>query len=346
METSTARQIGGFDRSGDAVARGFDHAYAIARQFYGATTPNPPVGCVVLDADGHVIGAGAHERAGRAHAEVNAIEAARAAGRFGDIHTLIVTLEPCNHFGRTPPCSLAILETPARDIWIGQRDSNPHVAGSGAQRLAAAGRNVRFLDGLNHPEAGRLLEQTSALVAPFEKLHTTGLPFIVVKQAFDRHHSMIPPRGAKTFTSPASLKLAHLVRKRSDAIITGSGTVLADQPAFTVRHVPDFAGKQRTLVILDRRGRVDADYATRAEAAGFDVWRRTDLDDALAELGQTGHAQVLVEAGPVLSSAVLAGAKWDLHLRVDHAPPAPDRVTVARRSGGPINHQEWPCFQE
>ena len=110
-----------------------------------ATAPNPPVGCLLLDSNGDVIATGVHRKAGTAHAEAMAIAVARAAGRIGDIDTVVVTLEPCNHHGRTPPCVEAILGTPARHIFIGVADPNPAVTGGGAARLKAAGRTVTFL---------------------------------------------------------------------------------------------------------------------------------------------------------------------------------------------------------
>jgi diaminohydroxyphosphoribosylaminopyrimidine deaminase / 5-amino-6-(5-phosphoribosylamino)uracil reductase len=110
----------------------FGHALQAAVEFEGATAPNPPVGCVILDADGNELAVAAHRAAGQPHAEALAIQKCREAGLAERIHTLIVTLEPCNHQGRTPPCTSAILATPARQIWIGAQDPNPHVEGGGA----------------------------------------------------------------------------------------------------------------------------------------------------------------------------------------------------------------------
>lgn len=331
-----------------SIARGFARAYAAARQFYGSTAPNPPVGCVLLDAKGEIIGVGAHQKAGGPHAEVAAIAAAQAHGRGGDIHTLIVTLEPCNHHGRTPPCSLEILSTPARHIWIGQADGNPKVEGGGAARLAAEGRHVHWLDELAHPDQPKLRAQIAALIAPFNKAQEAFRPYVVVKQALDPHGAMLPPKGQKTFTSPSSLRLAHLLRKRSDAILTGSGTVLADDPSFTVRHMEDFAGKTRTLIVLDRRGRVPQSYLEAARARGFDVWVRRDLEAALKELVETGHLQVLLEAGPSLTEAVKDAQLWDLWVRIDKAgePGANDRISVNSPQGPLPGYKELPCFQE
>lgn len=304
------------------IADAFARALAAAGAHVGATAPNPPVGCVLLDAEGGILAVEAHRRAGEAHAEAAAIAAARAAGTAGRIHTVVATLEPCNHTGLTPPCVAAIVGTPAQAVWIGVADPNPRVAGGGAAALAAYGLDVRFIADLDDPAAPRLAAAAERLIAPFAKRVTTGRPFVTVKQALDEAGSMIPPPGAKTFTSEASLTFAHALRKRADAILTGSGTVIADDPAFTVRHVADFAGKRRALVIADRRGRVDPAYVARATARGFDVRITADVEAALERLGAEGALEVLVEAGPTLTHFVLAAGLCDEHV-------------VIRRGGGP-----------
>lgn len=272
----------------------------------------------MLDADGNTLAVEAHHKAGEPHAEAHAIAAARAAGVIERLHTVVVTLEPCNHSGRTPPCTAAILTTPARDVWIGAQDPNPAVAGGGAAALAAAGLTVRYLADLDGGDADGLREKIRRLNAPFAKRVTTGLPYVTVKQAVDSRGSMIPPPGQRTFTSQSSLVLAHEMRRRADAILTGSGTVLADDPAFTVRLVPDHPDKRRTLVIADRRGRVAPDYVEAARLRGFDVERTDDIADALRRIGAAGALEVLVEAGPSLTGYVLSSGLWDEHVRITH----------------------------
>ena len=315
------------------IAQAFARAIALARVHEGATTPNPPVGCVLLDAAGTELAAGAHRRAGTPHAEALAIAAARKAGVAEQIHTAIVTLEPCNHHGRTPPCAEALLATPVKQIWIACRDPNPGVGGGGVERLVAGGRRLRMLANLPHLDAGKLLEDAERLIAPFRKHALTGLPFITVKQALSDTGSMIPPPGQKTFTAPSSLVLAHSLRRRADAILTGSGTVLADDPHFTVRLVPDHPEKQRLLVILDRRRRVSPDYLAAACRRGFAVHLQDDLPAALAMIGASGAIEVLVEAGPALTGSVLTADLWDEHVLIEQAsdPDGADRVTIRRR---------------
>jgi diaminohydroxyphosphoribosylaminopyrimidine deaminase/5-amino-6-(5-phosphoribosylamino)uracil reductase len=144
---------------------------------------------------------------------------------------------------------------------------------------------------------------------------------------------MIPPPGQKTFTSESSLRFAHELRRRADAILTGSGTVLADDPEFTVRRVPDHTVvaqglKPRRLVVLDRGGRVPRGWLKRAEKLGFDVWLRGDAREALNELGSSGALEVLVEAGPSVSEFFLSQSLWDEHVLIrtpNLAAPESDR---------------------
>lgn len=326
--TATSRSL-----PAQVIASAFRDALRLAAEYVGATSPNPAVGCVLLDADGRTLAAAAHRKAGEPHAEAAAIALARDKGTFSKIHTVVVTLEPCNHTGRTPPCSDAILGTPARDVWIGTRDPNPAVPGGGAARLTAAGLAVRFVEGLEHPDAAALASAALRLIAPFAKLARSGLPWVTVKQALDRNGSMIPPAGSKTFTSDASLEFAHALRRRADAILTGSGTVLADQPEFTVRRLPDFIGKRRHLVILDRRGRVPGSYLRAAAGRGFEVRVESSVPEALVHLGQAGALEVLVEAGPELAGAILASQRWDEHVVIQQGqvPGSADAISTRQR---------------
>ncbi len=279
---------------------------------------------------------GAHPKAGAPHAEALAIDACGRAGRLDRIRTVVVTLEPCNHTGRTPPCTDAILRTPATAVWIGALDPNPNVSGGGAKRLQIAGLQVRRVADLDDARAAPLAAACADLIAPFAKRVLTGLPWVTVKQALDAAGRMIPPPGRKTFTSADSLTLAHRLRRRADAILTGSGTVLADAPDFTVRKVADVVGKQRRLIILDRRGRVEPPYLDAARARGFDVRVETDVIQALRRLGAEGALDVLVEAGPELLGSILASPWWDEHvlIRKGAAPDGSDLVTVRYRDRG------------
>ncbi|GAB5428894.1 MAG: bifunctional diaminohydroxyphosphoribosylaminopyrimidine deaminase/5-amino-6-(5-phosphoribosylamino)uracil reductase RibD [Devosia indica] len=312
------------------ILRAFARSLDLARAHEGATSPNPPVGCVLLDARELEMAAGAHRRAGLPHAEADAITKVRAAGLADKVDSVVVTLEPCNHHGRTPPCAEAILSTGARQVWIACRDPNPQVTGGGAARLRAAGLDVHFLSDLHHPQAAILLGDANRLLAPFAKRVRTGLPFITIKQAISAPGSMVPAAGRKTFTSSSSLDLAHRLRRRADAILTGSGTVLADNPLFTVRRVPDHPEKQRMLAILDRRRRVTETYLDAARERGFALHLADDLHHALEAIGMAGGMEVLVEAGPTLTAHLLISGLWDEHVLIEQAanPDGTDRVTV------------------
>ena len=316
----------------DAMAAALEAADA----FRGATAPNPAVGCTLLDADGRILAVAAHRRAGTAHAEAAAVALCREQGSTDRIATAVVTLEPCNHHGRTPPCTEAILSTPARRVVIGARDPNPGVAGGGFERLEAAGLAVAMIDALPGARARSLAADCSALLAPFRKRMLTGRPYVTVKQALDSRGSMIPPPGSKTFTSEAALRYAHLLRRRADAILTGSGTVLGDDPSFSVRRVPDHENKRRSLIILDRRRRVPGRYLAEAGARGFDAVIADGLDEALDRIAAAGALEVLVEAGPAVLRAVLDGGLWDEHVTIRQGAGAggSDRAELRRRDGG------------
>lgn len=329
-----------------ALISAFRQALAAAHDFEGATAPNPPVGCAVLDAQGKVLAVAAHRRAGTGHAEAEAIAECRALGCLDLIHTFVVTLEPCTHFGRTPPCCEAILATPARTVLIGANDPNPQVAGGGVEKLRAAGLDVGAVDDLDHQDAALLSAQAHRLIAPFAKKMRTGLPWITVKQALDANGSMIPRAGQKTFTSPASLTLAHRLRRRADAILTGSGTILADAPLFTVRHVPDFPHKSRYLVILDTRRRVSHDYLDAARDRGFQISISASLNEALRQLGEDGALEVLVEAGPQVTASVLRSGLWDEHFRITAGKDGKDHVEAIARDPLLSTLGAFPPFYE
>jgi diaminohydroxyphosphoribosylaminopyrimidine deaminase/5-amino-6-(5-phosphoribosylamino)uracil reductase len=312
------------------ILRSFERALELAQVHEGATAPNPPVGCVLLNATGQELATGAHRRAGMPHAEAEAIAQARAAGLAEKVDTVVVTLEPCNHHGRTPPCAEAILTTGARHVWIACRDPNPQVRGGGAECLRAAGLSVSFLSELDHLSTPSLLAEAERLIAPFSKRVRTGLPFVTVKQAISASGSMVPPDGQKTFTSPTSLELAHRLRRRADAILTGSGTVLADDPLFTARLVTDHKEKRRMLVLLDRRRRIPETYLEAARKRGFAVHLADDVHEALQTIGAAGGMEVLVEAGPTLTAHLLKAGLWDEHVLIEQAANADgtDGVTV------------------
>jgi len=322
-------------------------AIGLAEAMIGATAPNPPVGCVILDAAGRRLAAGAHQGAGTAHAEAVALAACRQAGRIAEAHTLVVTLEPCNHHGRTGPCTEAILASPVRRVIFGVADPNPDVAGGGRGRLQAAGLSCEPVS-TALPDQTKLARRCADLIAPFAKRCRTGLPWVTVKEVRDRRGSMIPPPGRKTFSSDASLDLAHHLRRQADALLTGVGTILADAPLMTVRRVTDHPNRCRPLVIMDRSGRTPADYLEAASARGLRPVIAHDLETALRALARDGTLRVLVEAGPGLTAAVLATPLWDEHVRIRQGATDmdPDILEVTRRPGDAADTGSHPAPQK
>lgn len=299
-------------------------ALSRAYDFRGSTSPNPPVGAVGLDAVGRILAVAAHERAGEYHAERRLLEICESEGTLHRLHTLVVTLEPCSHLGKTPACTEAILESPVRKVIMGTLDPNPEVSGRGIERLKSHDLEVKV---------GVLESECKKLIRPFVRYLKGGRPWTTVKTAWTAEGSMIPPEGQKTFTSRDSLRLAHELRRRSDAIITGSGTVLADSPLFTVRHLQDHPGKSRHLIILDRRMRIPGTYIDQAMKNGFQVRCDLDLEGAFEFLKSQGVLDVLVEAGPTLTKSIIDQGYWDEQVVIQKQSDAlsPDQVDVLVR---------------
>lgn len=274
-----------------------------AEQFLGATAPNPPVGAIALDKNGEVLLGAGHQGAGFPHAEAKVLDLAAKLGKIKEIYTLVITLEPCNHQGRTPACTEGILKHKnIRRVVFGCKDPNPKVKGGGAARLKDAG--IEVIEGV-------LEQECKFLARGFFQLSQHKKPWVILKQAIDEKGSMLPPPGQKTFTSSASLFYAHELRKKSDAIWTGSGTILADDPEFTVRLLPDHPGKKRHLLISDRRRRVPEAWLKKATANGFLPFFPSTFEEGLNYLGEKGALQVLVEAGPELHNAWQMSGLWN-----------------------------------
>lgn len=207
-----------------------------AKKGQGRTHPNPAVGAVIVKG-GRVIATGFHARAGTAHAEANALMLAGARARGATIYS---TLEPCDHFGRTPPCTQAILDHGLARVVYGSSDPNPLVDGKGVRRMRRAGLDV---------DGGVLRAECDALNEPFFKVMRTGLPFVTVKAGVTLDGKIATRSGAsKWITSEASRRRAHELRDRVDAVLVGAGTVLADDPSLTTRLE---GGRDALRVVLD-----------------------------------------------------------------------------------------------
>ncbi|MGZ4577954.1 MAG: bifunctional diaminohydroxyphosphoribosylaminopyrimidine deaminase/5-amino-6-(5-phosphoribosylamino)uracil reductase RibD [Mycobacterium sp.] len=267
-----------------------------SNQVKGATYPNPPVGAVILDADGVVVGVGGTESAGGDHAEVLAL---RRAGDLAVGGTAVVTLEPCNHYGKTPPCVNALLEAQVGAVVYGVADPNPAAAG-GAARLTEAG--VQVTPGVLADEvAGGPLR---------EWLHKqrTGLPHVTWKYASSVDGRSAAADGTSQWISSEASRLdLHRRRARADAIVVGTGTVLADDPALTAR-LPDgsLADRQPLRVVVGMR-EIPPEAKVLNDDSRTMVIRTHDPMEVIKALSD--RTDVLLEGGPTLAGAFLrAGA--------------------------------------
>jgi diaminohydroxyphosphoribosylaminopyrimidine deaminase / 5-amino-6-(5-phosphoribosylamino)uracil reductase len=275
-------------------------AVELAARGLGTTSPNPVVGCVVLDAAGDLAGEGWHERAGGPHAEVNALAAAGERARGG---TAYVTLEPCNHTGRTGPCAQALLRAGVARVVFAVADPGA-LAGGGARTLREAG--VEVVGGVLAERAERVNEAwlTSA---------RRGRPHVLWKFAATLDGRSAAADGtSRWISSAASREQVHDLRRRVDAIVAGSGTVLADDPRLTARE-PDGtpSARQPLRVVLDRRGRVPATAQVLDGSAPTLVSTAATPAALLAELHGRGVVSVLLEGGPTLAGAFLAAGLVD-----------------------------------
>ncbi len=233
---------------GDPPGRFMERALNLARGVAGTTSPNPAVGAVVVR-DGLIVGEGATEPPGGAHAEIVAL---KAAGEEAHGSTLYVTLEPCCHQGRTPPCTDAILRAVVAEVRFAHLDPDANVSGKGQAQLEAAG--VRVLAGEGEAEARRINEA-------YLKHRNTGLPFVIAKFAASLDGKIAATSGDSRWVSgPDTLVWAHELRTRVDAIAVGVNTVLVDDPQLTARvdgadGEPKLAGRQPLRVVVDSRGR-------------------------------------------------------------------------------------------
>lgn len=288
-------------------------------QGIGLSSPNPPVGCVLVR-EGRVIGQGAHTRAGDPHGEIMALRDAEGRGEDPRGSTAYITLEPCCHHGRTPPCTEALLRAGIARVVIGVRDPNPRVDGGGLAILRAHGCEV---------SEGVLGEACARFHAPFFKLIRTGLPWVSLKLALGADGALGSPGKRSQVTPPEVQSLAHALRRVSEAIVVGRGTIEADDPQLTDRWPgPVPAHRLFWRVVLDRQGRLGAAHrvwqpvegqpALRVLAADAEPLRGVEdlhlppgpggcsLRHLLHELAAKGAGRILVEGGGKVAATFLA----------------------------------------
>ena len=325
--------------SPESAAQWMEHCLALAANADSATSPNPRVGCVILSPEGTLLGEGWHKRAGALHAEAEAINQVRSRHGSDALHgtTLVVNLEPCNHQGRTPPCTRDILNAGIAHVIVGMRDPNSTAAG-GIDQLRSAGVSVM---------TDVLKAQCYRFNEVFVHWHTREVPFVTLKLAQTLDGCIATAKGeSQWITGEAARKLVHVWRREHDAILIGSGTARIDDPHLTVRHV---SGTQPWRVVLDGQGRLPDTlkiftdewvsktivvvahksspvYANRLQNRGGRLitaqseGNHVELPSLIRLLGGDLNIQSLfVEAGPGLASALL---KQDLvdRLRLFIAP--------------------------
>ena len=299
-------------------------ALALARRGIGKTSPNPAVGCVIVR-NGVVVGEGWHRKAGTPHAEVHALRRAGELSRGADVY---VTLEPCSHFGKTPPCADALVDAGVRRVFVGMVDPNPKVSGRGIELLRSAG--IEVVTGILEAECRRLNE-------PFLKHVTTGLPFVILKSAMTMDGKTATATGdSRWITNEKSRNYVHKLRSAVDAVMVGVGTALADDPQLTAR-IP--GGKDPVRIVVDSALRIphdarmlhqqssaatiiatvseDQNRTADLESIGVEVLRcrgnqgRVDLCDLLSRLGARGIQSILLEGGSELAGEALRSGLID-----------------------------------
>ena len=296
-----------------------EQALQLAARASGRTSPNPLVGCVIVK-DGRVVGEGFHQKAGTPHAEVHALAAA---GEKARESTVYVNLEPCSHFGRTPPCADALIRAGVKRVVVAMVDPNPLVSGRGINRLRAAGIQV---------DVGLLSEEARILNEVFVKSIQTGFPFVVYKAAMTLDGKLATNTGdSRWVSSEKSREYAHYLRNRYDVIMVGSETVLKDDPALTCR-IP--GGRDPVRLIVDGQLRIpeNARVLSSSESApcilattmaapqdkikqlknrqGLEIWqyetsRYVPLPQLFKDLVWRGWTSVLLEGGGGLAGVLM-----------------------------------------
>jgi diaminohydroxyphosphoribosylaminopyrimidine deaminase/5-amino-6-(5-phosphoribosylamino)uracil reductase len=305
-------------------------ALVLARRGAGFVGPNPLVGCVIVK-NGALIGEGYHEKYGEAHAEVNAVRDAEAKGNKVDGTIAYVTLEPCTHLGKTPPCADLLIEKKISRCVIAMQDPYKEVNGSGIKKLQKAGIEVTV--GVCEDEAREINKF-------FIKHVTTGLPYVTLKIAMSLDGKVALKSGkSKWISSEPSRAVVHRMRSEYDAVLVASATVIADDPELTVRLVE---GRDPKRIVLDASLRLTGEEkifskeaekvilltthpayrdktekAKQLEARGVKIHKvgtiegQLDLNEAFHILGKEHVASILVEPGPTLATAMLRAGQFD-----------------------------------
>jgi diaminohydroxyphosphoribosylaminopyrimidine deaminase/5-amino-6-(5-phosphoribosylamino)uracil reductase len=281
-------------------------ALELAKLGLGKVSPNPMVGCVIVHNE-TIISEGYHQKFGQAHAEINAINALENKSLLPDAE-LFVSLEPCSHFGKTPPCADRLIECGIKKVWIACQDPNPKVSGRGISKLKQAGIEV---------EIGILEKQAIALNKRFITNQTQNRPFVLLKWAQTADGFIArTDYSSKWISGKWARKLVHKWRSEEDAVLVGTATALHDSPELNVR---SWAGRNPIRVFLDRQGRLNlapsqsTTYVLGKSNSSFRTIEITDFSvkNILRELWNLGIGSVMVEGGSQLLQSFLDANLWD-----------------------------------
>lgn len=295
-------------------------ALQLARQGAGHTSPNPMVGAVVVR-DGMIVGEGFHRRCGQAHAEVNAIASVNDQSVLHE-STIYVTLEPCSHYGKTPPCAKLLIEKGVKRVVVGCLDPFEKVSGRGVEMLREAGINVTV---------GVLENECKALNERFFTAHTTKRPWVMLKWAQSHDGFMANEDGAVRFSTALTQRLMHSERSRVDAILVGARTVAVDNPSLTTRH---WSGNSPLRVVIDGDlslpshsllfndgGKTLVYNIKKDEVKGNVEWARIDIMPQawLSDLYRRGITSVMVEGGASILRQFINAGCWN-EARIEISP--------------------------
>ena len=288
------------------------HCIEIARRGEYFVAPNPMVGAVLVDADGTILAEGWHEKYGEGHAEVNCFRHLETS-KYRDLEmskcTLFVSLEPCSHYGKTPPCAKLIIEKGVGRVVVGMLDPNPLVAGKGVQMLREAG--IEVVVGVMEKECRELNKR-------FLCLHEQHRPYVILKwaQTADGFVDIKRTGGSPLkISTPKTKEIVHRMRAENMAIMVGTNTVLLDNPRLLNTH---WQGRNPIRVTIDRHGRIPADARIFSDDAETIVYRdRTDWPFILEDLAKRNIHSILVEGGTTLLNHILETGIWDeIHVEV------------------------------
>ena len=319
----------------EADVRFMTRALEVAEIGRGRVSPNPMVGCVLVK-DGEIIAEGWHDHLGGLHAEQMAIHDAEQKGHSPNGSTAYITLEPCNHFGRTPPCTEALMWAGIKRAIIAHYDPNPTVRGQGIQVLRDAG--IEVVTGLLEQEAAQQMRE-------FLYWCKHRRPIVTVKLAVDKHGSVDDrSQSAGRFTSDGCLDAVHQLRKECDAILVGVETIIRDNPSLNIRRVP--SERQPLRIVIDPNGRIPKDSQVLTDGGETMVLNDdfSNLPALLNRLGDMEIQRLMVEGGPFTIKNFLEANLVDefylVRSQIEHQAPYSSGIDSSTLSGSGLQFEQ------